>query len=513
MLRSLLSLLVAMLAACAATPPPAAVDPATTLSAFDARRLELPSGQLPAAAAGWDRSQWLSAALALNPHLAEQRAAVLAAAAAERTAAERANPTLDLFAEYLVSAAESGAWLYGLSLDFLLRQPGERARARHHAALESALAQSDLAESIWQVRAELRQALLDAAAAQDETALLDALTSARQELLASDRKRLALGDIARAQMLGDELELVHARQRQQQAQARLADATARLAAAVGVPLRALSGVPVHWSDWTAIDTLNIDTPERWRNDALIARPQITHALREYDLAELAVTSEVAKRWPQVHLTPAYAWGGDGVREGALNDIARDSAAALSFELPVFNQHQGPIGEAVARRTQAGEHLKAVQADIFEQIDRAEQAWPVARQAWADTRHLAQVAAGQSQAEQRALEAGASERALVLSAKIAATEAQLAVLDAAYSAQVAFGELEDAYRRPLTAAESRGRRARDRAREWLGMVAGFAAGPRGSGRGCAAEAGCRDRPGAASGCQRGGREDAAAEGRE
>ena len=77
-------------------------------------------------------------------------------AAAERTAAEIPNPNMELFAEYLKTAAESPAWLYGVSLDFLLRRPGERARARQQAALETALAQSELSDSIWQVRANLR---------------------------------------------------------------------------------------------------------------------------------------------------------------------------------------------------------------------------------------------------------------------------------------------------------------------------------------------------------------------
>jgi outer membrane protein TolC len=168
-----------------------------------------------------------------------------------------------------------------------------------------------------------------------------------------------------------------------------------------------------------------------------------------------VRSEVAKRWPQLQLTPAYAWGGGGVREDALNDIARDSAVGVSFELPVFNQHQGAIGEAVARRAAAGEHLKAVQADIFEQIDRAELAWPAARQGWEDMQHQAELSERQRQSDEHALAAGAGERGSVLTSSIAATEAHLAVLEAAYGAQQAFGALEDAYRRPLIAAASHG----------------------------------------------------------
>jgi len=226
----------------------------------------------------------------------------------------------------------------------------------------------------------------------------------------------------------------------------------RLAAAVGVPVAALEAVPLRWSSWDEIDSLSVDSASRWRTEALIGRPQVIHALREYDLAEVGLQSELAKRWPQIHVTPAYAWGGEGVRQNTLYDIATEAGVAVSFEIPIFNQHQGPIGEAVARRTAAGEHLKSVQAEIFGEIDRAELAWPAAQQAWTDTRRAAEIAQRQRQAEQHALAAGEVERASVLSAEIAATEAQLSVLQSAYTAEMVFGALEDAYRRPLQGNE-------------------------------------------------------------
>jgi outer membrane protein, heavy metal efflux system len=448
---ALAALFAATLAACVAVPPPAPLRPADTGAEFGARRLAaLPD--LPPAASGWSRSQWLAAALELNPQLAERRADVAAAAAAERTAAERPNPGMELFAEYLRDAAESASWLYGVSLDFLLRQPGARARARERAQLETALAQSDLTDSIWQVRAALRQALLDAVSSHDETRLLESLVAQRQALLQGDRRRVELGDLDRTQLLADQLELARAQQRRQQSQARGQAAEARLAAAVGVPAAALGAVPLRWDDWTAIDALSDSAPARWRDAALIGRPQIVRALREYDLAELALRNTAAQRWPQLRITPAYAWGPGGARSDTLEDIAQESAVGVSFELPVFNQHQGPIGEAVARRAAAGEHLKAVQADIFAQIDGAERAWPAARAAWDAAREAADLAADQKTRAERALSAGDGDRSAALTAQIGATEAQLAVLDAAYAAQEAFALLEDAYRRPLEGAE-------------------------------------------------------------
>ena len=452
--RGVLALLaVSALAACANTPTPAPADASSSAAAYAARRLDDRLRGLPSAADGWNRAQWLSAALQLNPRLAEARARIAVSLAAERTAAQRPNPTMNLFGEYVETAAGSSAWLYGLSLDFLLRRPGDQARARSYAALQTAIARSDLAESIWSVRAALRQALLDVVASRDETAQLQALTSGRQQLLATDRARADIGEIARTEVLDDELELSRIQQRLSQTQARAEDALTRLAAAVGVPVVALDGVPVQWDAWAEIGALVPNASADWRSEALVGRPEIIRALREYDLAGITVQGEVAKRRPQLHVTPGYAWGAHGVRADPLNDVAQENALGAGFELPLFNSHQGPIGEALAGREAAGEHLKAVQALLYEQIERAEQAWPRVRQAWDAATHIAASAVRRREAEERALAAGAADRASVLSADMSASEAQLSLLQAAYEAEMAFAAMEDAYRRPLQGPES------------------------------------------------------------
>jgi outer membrane protein TolC len=215
---------------------------------------------------------------------------------------------------------------------------------------------------------------------------------------------------------------------------------------------------VRWDGWADIDTLDSDAlatagSQDWRIAALVGRPEIIRALGQYDLAEISLQNELAKRWPEVHLTPGYAWGDHGVREDAFNDFTQESAVGVNLELPLFNQHQGPIGEALARRAAAGQHLVAVQAELFGQIDRAQLAWPRARAAWQDAAAVVTITSRQHDVEQRALAAGAGDRASVAAADVAATEAQLLLLAAAYDAESAFGALEDAYRRPLQGAEA------------------------------------------------------------
>ena len=438
--------------ACATVPPQPRPDPATTAQAFQSRRLENLLPDYPPASSGWNRAQWLNAALTLNPQLAAARARATAVAAGERTAAQLPNPTLNLFDEYVTAAAGGAAWLYGLSVDFLLQRPGERTRARRNATLQTQAAQSDVAESIWQVRAELRQALLDQVHADDETILLQQLVTDRQGLLASAKARADAGEIGATGIPPATLELAAAQQRLDQALARGADAQARLAAAVGVPASALGGVPLLWPQWADIAALSPSLPDSLHEEALIARPDLVRTLREYDLAENALRSEVARRWPAVHLEPGYAWDRGGVHENQLNENLRDNELGLSMELPLFNRNEGPIGEAVARRELAGKHLEAVQAELFGQMERAEFAWPRARQAWQNAAAAAVMAQRQNEAEQRALKAGASDRPSALLAAAASVDAQLLTLQAAYEAQLAFAALEDAYRRPLEGPE-------------------------------------------------------------
>ncbi len=228
------ALSVALPVACASVPERTRPDPAATAQSFQARRLEPLAAGLPPASAGWNRAQWLQAALTFNPQLAEARARVSTVAAAELTARQIPNPTLNLFDEYVTAAAGGAAWLYGLSVDFLLQRPGERARARNAAALQTLAAQSDMAESIWQVRAQLRQALLETVHARDETQLLQQLVGDRQGLLASARMRAQAGEIGATEMAPATLELAAAQHRLDQARARAPRREARLASAVGV---------------------------------------------------------------------------------------------------------------------------------------------------------------------------------------------------------------------------------------------------------------------------------------
>ena len=107
-----------------------------------------------------------------------------------------------------------------------------------------------------------------------------------------------------------------------------------------MPATVLSDVPLRWDGWADIGALAPAPSADWRGAALIGRPEIVRALREYDLAEISLQGEVAKRWPELRLSPGYAWGANGVREDPLNDFTQESALGVSFEVPTIQSSPG-----------------------------------------------------------------------------------------------------------------------------------------------------------------------------
>ncbi|HWA87501.1 MAG TPA: TolC family protein, partial [Opitutus sp.] len=135
---------------------------------------------------------------------------------------------------------------------------------------------------------------------------------------------------------------------------------------------------------------------------------------------------------------------------------------LTLELPLFNQNQGPIAEAVARRREAAAQFLAAQAQAIAEIDAAATAQAAAATQLGYLRRAQhELDAQQAGAESRQ-RAGAGDAYEVASADIAAAAGRTALLDAESQAALASGQLEDALQIPfvhLAALESAPRAGR------------------------------------------------------
>lgn len=91
-----------------------------------------------------------------------------------------------------------------------------------------------------------------------------------------------------------------------------------------------------------IDARSLST-KTIRQHALTNRTDILRALADYAASQSALQLEVARQYPDVRLGPGYTFE---VGEH------RWSLIGAALTLPIFNQNQGPIAEAEARRREA-----------------------------------------------------------------------------------------------------------------------------------------------------------------
>ena len=456
--RAVLALLALTLAACVqyqARP----LDPAASAQAFAARRLDAPPVRaavqplLPIAALAWppprwDRGSLLAVALVQNPQLAVARAEVRAALAHEISAAEAPNPDLTLQSEY--ARSESHSWLYGISLDVLLRTPARKRLDVDIARLASASARWQMVEQVWTVRRALISALGDWEYAQRRGDLLDRLLAEQRQLVVAQQQRVDAGEDTPSELIAARTALLEAQQQRAQLRVDAVSAQAALAAALGLPAQALDGLRVDWPDWGAPPPLDQAMLHEAREHALLTRADLAAVIGDYAAAEKKLQRAIARQYPEFHLQPGYYWD-HGVAKWPLD---------LAFALPIFNRNQGEIAEARAARELAGQRLLALQARIQGEIDAALRVETVAAANAAAATQRVGTANEQLRQARLGLQLGAIDRAQRIGVEVIALRAEVDALQARAQRQLARNALEDAVHAPLSGPERALRHALD-----------------------------------------------------
>lgn len=459
--RALLAVWAVMLLYGCASYQPKPLSAARNERALDSRSLDDPRLRQFVAAAltsddksapplSWQLATLTLAALYYHPGIKVAEAKLTAAEAAEITARETPNPALNL-TNIFGQAAVAGAIPAGAApvtigpvIDLILETAGKReartARAQHFADA----ARWDLATAEWQVRGNVRNALLDLWAAQKRAVLTRQRLILQEELVRLLEHRLAEGavsalDVARERIGRGQIALALSTLDREAAEARV-----KLATAIGIPVRRLDGVR---PDLTAFDHPSAIVAKirtgAWRHEALIGRTDVRASLAAYEAAQAALQLAIADQYPNITLGPGYNYD-LGVNRYVLN---------LGATLPVFHQNQGPTAEAVAKRQQAAAAFTALQAQIIGAIDEAEATYEKA------TQSVAAADAILADERRRALQvetkfrAGQVDRPSFLTAQLEAAATALSRFDAIIRQRQALGALEDALERPLYEPEA------------------------------------------------------------
>lgn len=447
-MKALLSgalLISALLAGCASyTPRP--LDPQKSAAALSQRSLSDPrllrflaAEQHRDGPPRWNLDTLTRVAVYERPQMPLAEARLREALGSKTTAAALPNPTLAIAPTY--DATTSGPpWTVGPVVTFLIQSYGARpARvALADARVEEARHAIDVAA--WQLRGEVRTALLDMWAAEQ------AATLATQRASFSNEYREAVAQRYRAGMVSADA-LTTATLAQSQAALQVASAQrdtrlarARLSAALGLPMTALDGVEP--------DMAGIAHPqppgglEPLIHAALTQRPDVLAALSRYAAAEAALRLAVAQQYPSIDIGPGYHYD-QGNHKFILS---------ISLPLPVLNQNQGPIAQARAARQVAAEQFLGLQAQVLAEIEQAQTDWQASESELDSARGLSKADGDALDRQRAAFAAGQIGRLRLLGAELAYVQARQGALSASVHERNALGRLEAALYHPFLVAK-------------------------------------------------------------
>ena len=393
----------------------------------------------------WDFQMLTLAAFYYHPSLEVARAEWRVAQGGITTAKGRPNPSVSVTPAYDYGIANNfSPWLPLITFDVPIETAGKRKRRTEQAEHLSESARLNIATTAWDVRSALRKSLLDLAAARQRAELLQRQVSLQREIGQRLERELQAGAIATAEVAGARVALARLSMDLADAQSQLAEARARVAESVGVPVAALAGVSLVF-DLSATPSADEMTSAEARRIALQSRSDILSALADYAASQSALQLETAKQYPDLHLSPGYSWN-----QGSEGDSQWQLGATV--ELPLLNRNQGPIAEAEARRAASAAKFVALQARVIGEIERAVAGYKASRTNLVALQSLAAAQKTLHDNTQAQFKVGAVDQLELLAAELEFNTAGLAELDARAKLQIAFGALEDALQRPIDLPE-------------------------------------------------------------
>lgn len=356
--RSALPLAAALLVGCARYVP-SALDPAAAPAAYASARLDDPrwrdSVAAQAGAAGVP-AQLALVAMHARQDLAAALAAVTAAQRGVPLAARRPAAGLDGAVERLVYGQSQGApWAVGFAPTVPIEFGGKAAARRLVAAAEVSRAEMRARLLAWQIVGEVRQAMLEVAAADTLLQAGEQQLTARRALTAALRTRVASGDLGAAALSRATTE-----ERQSEAavaarRSARAEALAALWQAIGVP--PASEAPAVPGSVLAT-TPCASAAETLRREALLGRYEIGLALADHASADAEVRLAVAQSRPTLNVAPGFIWDQSTNRW------------TLGLGLPELrlDKNRAAVRAAEARRDAAIAAVAAAQVAVLAEVD-------------------------------------------------------------------------------------------------------------------------------------------------
>lgn len=447
----LIVLLAAGLAACARYHPrPISLE--ERAMAFDSRTLTSPQLQEFAAQFGygaerqwppraWSRDDLLLVALFYHPSLDPARAQWRLGHAGLKTVAGLPNPTVVLSPGYDFSAvAPASPWIPGVSIDMPIETAGKRRIRKAEAAFLAEADRLSIASAAAIIRSNLQAALIEFHSAEERVKLLNEEQQTQASISTLLEQRREAGAISASEAAPFRIALLRVQSEKSRAESVRIESRDHLAEALGLPRSAIEGITLASlpeSGKKASELLSNASSHRKR--ALQGRSDLIAALARYEASQLALQLEIAKQYPDIRLGSGYQW-----------DQGEDKwNLSIGVDLPVFNQNQGPIAEAEAKRSRLAAELLELQSQIISQVDRGISLCNSLLGEAAQARQTLDALNKELQFTKARFEAGGADQVEVLSIEVEAISARIALLDAEMRLRSAEAELEAAFEIPFS----------------------------------------------------------------
>lgn len=395
------------------------------------------SGQPPKA---WDIDRLTLAAIYYHPDLALARAQAETADAAITTAGQRPNPNIALSPTWVTNIAAAAApWIVGSSISIPVETAGKRGFRLDKTQHLTDATRLRIADTAWIVRGRLRLAMLEAYAAEEAERLLQQQLAVQQAMTEHLEQQLSAGEITRPEVIRSHLALNQMKLNAAAARKRSAESRVLLAAAVGVPVDALAGIKLDFTNLARPPDLRLISVAKLRETALQKRPDVLAALADYEAAQSSLQLEIANQYPNIQANPGYTF-----------DLGANywTLGATALQLPVLNQNQGPIAEAEAKRRELAVRFEALQIRILGDIDRVHAGLAAVLAKWLAAEKQMHIQQDNLHSAVALFQAGETDRLALLGAELENAAAERARLDALVETQQTLNALEDTLRYPI-----------------------------------------------------------------
>ncbi|MCL5280810.1 MAG: TolC family protein [Planctomycetes bacterium] len=429
------------------------ISPETSAAAFEARRLDSSEVRafletdLHREMTPWPPKQWSLDLLALaacyyQPQVKVAQAQWQVAEAGIRTAGQWPHPALRFTPQYVTNTGGGiSPWIVDFSVLAPIETAGKRgyriARARNLATA----ARLNTATLAWQVHSRVRTSLLNLYTALHTESLQQEQVRLQQQTVEMQEKQLQRGEISQLVLSQARIALDQARLSLIGTSKQIAQDRAALAAALALPEAALTRIDLSFTCLEKVPSSLLAAEVR--KAALWSRPDVLSSLADYQAAQSDLQLEIARQYPDISLGPAYEFD-QGQNEWGIG---------LAVTLPIFNQNQGPIAAAEAKRREAAERFYALQISVISQVEQAAVGYSKALDVLKVAESILAQRTDQEKIAQRQFEVGDISRLELLTVEQDRNAASLSRLQSFVGVQQALGALEDAVMRPLVCEDS------------------------------------------------------------